>query len=102
MFTVVLTVRLAGSRQLPCNHERSERTGARDQAGTVPGYCGRPSSSFSQAIFSETQMCSVGAKALRSSKVSSDTPAAVPLRPQENSRVPQVLQNTRSIASEEA
>jgi hypothetical protein len=47
-------------------------------------------------------MCSVGVKALRSSKVASATPARVPLRRQENKRVPQVLQNTRSMFSDEA
>jgi hypothetical protein len=31
--------------------------------GTVAGYCGKPSSSLTQSIFSETQMCSVGANA---------------------------------------
>src|SRR5262245_25626312 len=73
----------------------------RTQDAIVVGYCGRSSSSFSQLIFSDTQMCSVGAKALRSSKVASATPARVPLRRQENNRVPQLLQNTLSSASEE-
>src|SRR5664279_3111375 len=68
-----------GAATLSCSHERSEPTVARRQAGTVPGYCGRPSSSFTQSIFSETHICSVGAKALRSSKVASATPAT-PLR----------------------
>ena len=54
-----------------------------------------------QAIFAETQMCSVGAKALRSSNVASATPIAVPLLRRENSLVPQTLQNTRSMVSED-
>src|SRR5277367_5575975 len=71
------------------------------QAGTASGYCGKPSSSVTQCIFSLTQMCSVGLNALRSSKTASATPAAVPLRRQENNRVPQALQKTRSSTSEE-
>src|SRR6187402_3290266 len=46
-------------------------------------------------------ICSVGAKALRSSKVASATPTTVPLVRRENSRVPQSLQNTRSSASDD-
>jgi len=74
----------------------SPRTGPPHQAGFVPGYCGKPSSSLTQSIFSATQMCSVGANALRSSNTASATPAAEPLLRQENSRVPQALQKTRS------
>src|SRR5215470_13129885 len=70
--------------------------------GTPSPYCVRPSSSLTQCIFSETQMCSVGAKALRSSNTASATPAAEPSVRQENSRVPQRLQNTRSSLAEVA
>ena len=38
-------------------------TPRRYHRGTVSGYCGRPSSSFTQLIFSLSQMCSVGANA---------------------------------------
>jgi hypothetical protein len=58
---------------------------------TVSGYCGRPSSSFTQFIFSLTQMCPVGANALRSSNTAGATPAAVPFFRQQNRRVPHVL-----------
>src|SRR3974390_884123 len=101
MFTGVLTGSNDGSRyHLFMNGPL--RQGFAGHAGGIAGYCGRPSSSFSHAIFSVTQMCSVGAKALRSSKVASATPAAVPFRRQANSRVPQALQNTRSSVSDEA
>ena len=66
------------------------------------GYCGRPSSSLTQSIFSATQMCSVGAKALRSSNAASATPATAGFFRQANRRVPQILQKTRSSASDEA
>src|SRR3954447_4056989 len=75
---------------------------SRAQAGAAPGYCNRPSSSFTHSIFSETQLCSVGANAFRSSNVANATPATVPFLLQANSRVPQDLQNTRSSLSEEA
>jgi len=54
-----------------------------------------------QSIFSETQMCSVGAKALRSSNTASATPTTVPLLRRENSRVPHALQKIRSSASDD-
>jgi hypothetical protein len=71
------------------------------QTGNVSGYCGKPSSSLTQFIFSVTQMCSVGAKAWRSSKTASAIPAVLAFVRRANSRVPHFLQNTRSIASDE-
>ena len=68
---------------------------------TVPLYWGSSSSSFTQSISSETQMCSVGEKALRSSKAASARDHRRGLR-QANSLVPQILQKTRSSVSEEA
>src|SRR6476619_92743 len=85
---------------LPCIHEQSARTGLLLQ-GAVPGHCGRPSSSLTQSIFSVTHMWSVGAKALRSSNAASATPATAGFFRQANSRVPQVLQKTRSSTSDE-
>src|SRR4051794_38914515 len=73
-----------------------------DQAGAAPAYCHKPSSSFTQSIFSEPQLCSVGANAFRSSNTASAPPAELPFFRQANSRVPQDLQNTRSSRSEEA
>src|ERR1700730_8066135 len=100
MFTEILTGSTAGPRYHLFMNNRREQWSLLQ--GAVPGYCGRPSSSLTQCIFSVTHMWKVGANALRSSNAASATPTTAGFFRQANSRVPQALQKTRSSASDEA
>jgi hypothetical protein len=58
--------------------------------GTVPGYCGRPSSSFTQLIFSLAGRAR-SAQTRCGHRIPPATPAAVTFFRRQNRRVPHVL-----------
>ena len=80
---------------------RSAASFPRLQAGASSGYCGNPSSSFSQTCLLEVQTCSVGSNTSGISRLPQVKPMTPALARSEKSDVPQSWQKPRTISGEE-